>query len=370
VNPIGLVTYGLNRNPAGIARYARELLSALAYLGLSPLLLQSGDSVDGFHSIRLRGARLLPGLLTLGQIEIGLHSRWHGLELIHDPTGTAPLLLSTQKRVVTIHDALPFIYPDTSSTLDWLVYHYWLPYATRFVDQIVTDSSRSKSDIARFLGVQMERITVIPLAAGKQFRPLPEDEVTPVLERIGIQDHYILFVGSLEPRKNLINLLEAYTLLLNWSSEWNLVIVGARNFWKSESSKKFVEQHNLKSYVHFLGYIPDEDLPALYNGADLFVFPSLYEGFGLPVLESMACGTPVVTSNTSSLPEVAGDAAYLVDPQNVEEIADALKHVLSDVDLANDLRSRGLERAQNFTWEKTASQTIAVYEQALGRKLI
>ncbi len=216
----------------------------------------------------------------------------------------------------------------------------------------------------------MERFTVIPLAAGKQFHPLTESEVKPVLERLGFKFPYILYIGSLEPRKNLLRLLEAYNQLLDWSSHWHLVIVGARNIWKSEPLEKFVGEHNLQSHIHFPGYIPDDELPALYNGADLFVFPSLYEGFGLPVLESMACGTPVVTSNTSSLPEVAGDAALLVDPYNVEEIAGAMQLILSDVEFAIDLRSRGLERAKKFTWEKTASQTIAVYEQLLRVKLL
>ena len=215
----------------------------------------------------------------------------------------------------------------------------------------------------------MERITVIPLAAGKQFQPLTESEVQTVLERLGINFPYILFVGSLEPRKNILRLLEAYDQILDWSSRWHLVVVGARNIWKSEPLGKFIEDRNMQSRVHCPGYISDDELPALYNGADLFVFPSLYEGFGLPVLESMACGTPVVTSNTSSLPEVAGDAALLVDSYNVEEIAGAMQLLLSDAEFASDLRSRGLERAKKFTWEKTASQTIAVYEQLLGVKL-
>lgn len=369
MNQIGLITYALNRNPGGIARYTREMQSALTSLGLTPLLLRSGNSDDGYRSANLRGAGLLPSLLTLGQFEIGWYTRRNCLELIHDPTGTAPLLLSPTKRVVTIHDAVPCAFPDTSTTLDRLIYHHWLPYVVRYVDRFLTVSNNSKQDLARYLGLPMEKITVIPLAAGKQFHPLPDAEVRTVLARIGIQNPYILYVGSLEPRKNLSRLLEAYSLLLDWSSHWRLVIGGTRNIWNSEPVGRFVEEHNLKPFVHFTGYIPDDDLPALYTGADLFVFPSLYEGFGLPVLESMACGTPVITSNTSSLPEVAGDAAVLVDPYMVEDIAAAMRLVLSDVDLAQDLRNRGLERAKLFTWEKTASQTIAVYEALLGKQV-
>ncbi len=131
-----------------------------------------------------------------------------------------------------------------------------------------------------------------------------------------------------------------------------------------------MQAQGLEEWVTFTGYVPDADLPALYNGADLFCFPSLYEGFGLPVLEAMACGTPVVTSNTTSLPEVAGEAALLVDPYDVEDIAAAMQRVLTEPDLAHDLRERGLARAGQFSWEKTARETIAVYERVLGEKLL
>lgn len=215
----------------------------------------------------------------------------------------------------------------------------------------------------------MDKITVIHLAAGEHFRPQAEPVIHSVLDRTGVRQPYILYVGSIEPRKNLIRLLEAFAQLRHWSTRWDLVVVGGRNIWKSSPVGETTEKLELKHFVHFTGYIPDSDLPGIYNGADLFVFPSLYEGFGLPVLEAMACGTPVITSNTSSLPEVAGDAALLVDPYNVEEIAAAMRHVLEDSALANDLRERGLEHAKKFSWEKTARQTISVYEKVLGKRL-
>jgi glycosyltransferase involved in cell wall biosynthesis len=141
-------------------------------------------------------------------------------------------------------------------------------------------------------------------------------------------------------------------------------VVGARK-WKYSPIFETVKQLGLENHVHFMGFVPEDELPALYNGADLFVFPSLYEGFGLPVLEAMACGTPVITSNVSSLPEVAGNAALLVDPYNVDELADAMRRILSDPALAADLRARGLERAQQFSWERTAQETLAVYKHVL-----
>jgi glycosyltransferase involved in cell wall biosynthesis len=308
-------------------------------------LLRSGDVGEGFHSKNLMGAGLLPSLLTLGQIEIGWYSRKQNLKLIHDPTGY------------------------TSTVLDQLIYHLWLPRALSHVDKVLTASDHSKRDISKYLNIPMEKITVIHLAAGEHFRPLKEPVIRSALDRAGVSQPYILYVGSIEPRKNLIRLLEAYAQLCQWSTSWSLVVVGARNIWKSSPVGETTEKLKLKPFVHFTGYIPDVDLPGIYNGADLFVFPSLYEGFGLPVLEAMSCGTPVITSNTSSLPEVAGEAALLVDPYNVEEIMAAMRRVLEDSALARDLSERGLERAKKFTWEKTAQRTISVYEKMLGEHL-
>jgi glycosyltransferase involved in cell wall biosynthesis len=238
----------------------------------------------------------------------------------------------------------------------------------RRVDAIITDSECSQRDIAHYLQVPKEKITVTMLAAARHFRVLSQAESAPALARAGVAPPYILYVGSLEPRKNLLRLLEAYRLVREWSPRWGLVIVGARNAWKSTPVAAAVERYGLQDNVTFTGYVPDEDLPALYNGAGLFCFPSLYEGFGLPVLEAMACGAPVVTSNTSSLPEVAGEAALLVDPYDVEAIAAAMQRVLSEPELAEDLRRRGLARAAEFTWERTARETIAVYERVLEAK--
>lgn len=332
-------------------------------------MLSSGGVGGGFYSKKLPGAELLPGLLTIGQIEIGYYSRKYGLRLIHDPTGTAPLLLAPVKRMVTVHDAVPCVHRESSTFLDRFIYRIWLPFALPRLDRILTVSRHTKNDLAKQFNVAMEKIVVIHLAASERFRPLNEDEIDLALSHVGLCQPYILYVGSIEPRKNLIRLLEAYAQLRRWSTEWNLVLVGTRNFWKSSPVRKTAEKLNLKPYVHFTGNIPEADLPGIYNGADLFIYPSLYEGFGLPVLEAMACGTPVITSNTSSLPEVAGEAALLVDPYNVEEIAAAMRYVLDDPDLAQELRIRGLERAKEFTWEKTARQTISIYEKVLGERL-
>jgi glycosyltransferase involved in cell wall biosynthesis len=361
---IGLIFYGLDRHLTGIGRYTESLLACLSRENIDPILLHAGRRGAPPGSLTLPGCRWLPALLTLGQVQISYMAGRHGLELIHDPTGTMPHTLARAKKVATVHDMVPYIYPQTSSRLDWLIYRWWLPLAAPRLDALITDSHNSKKDILRFMPISSEKVKVSPLSSPSHFKVLPEEEVLEVLARFNISRPYILYVGSIQARKNLARLLEAYAQLRRWSSKWTLVVVGARK-WKSSPVYAALERLGMSEAVNFTGFVEDEDLPALYNGADLFVFPSLYEGFGLPVLEAMACGTPVVTSNASSLPEVAGEAALLVDPYNVEEIAAAMRRVLEDPDLAQELREKGLARAKQFSWERTARQTIEVYKKVL-----
>ena len=364
----GIIHYGLDRETAGIGRYTAELTAALVGQGLPIHRLWAGRRPSGAEGAMLPGAYLLPGLLTVGQGAIAHLVRRLGLDVVHDPTGVMPLaLVRGAARVVTVHDAFPYTCARTSTTLDWLIYHAWLPRALPAADAVITDSMQSREDIVKHLRVTPERVTVVPLAADRRFRPVNPATVASVLQAHGVAQPYILYVGALESRKNLPRLLEAYALLRAWSEQWRLVIVGARK-WKSSPIFETVARLGLEPFVTFTGYVADDDLPALYAGAGLFAFPSLYEGFGLPVLEAMACGTPVVTSNSSSLPEVAGDAALLVDPYDVEAIAGAMRQVLEDPALARDLREWGLARAAEFSWERTARETVAVYEQALSRR--
>ena len=366
--PIGFIAYGLDRAPTGIGRYSKELIAALCRAGVNVTILQAGKGLRGNGTIRLPGSRLLPGLLTIGQAEIAWTIRRQKVALVHDPTGCVPLSLTGARRVATLHDAIPYIYPETSTRLDWLIYHFWLPLAVRRLDSIITVSKRSKADILRYLPVKPENVTVIPEAAAPMYRPMNQAQIEAALLRHGIRFPYMLYVGSIEGRKNLTRLLEAFAQVRDWSQKWKLVIVGAHK-WKYAPLFDTLKQLQLTSDVHFTGYVPEEDLPALYNGASVFVFPSLYEGFGLPVLEAMACGVPVVTSNCSSLPEVAGEAAILVDSTDVNAIAVAIRRVLEEPELAATLRAKGLARAGHYTWGRTARETIAVYEKVLGKRI-
>lgn len=364
---VGIIHYGLDREAGGIARYTSGLAGSLAGQDVTVHPLWAGRCPANAAGSSLRWSYLLPGLLTVGQLEIADRARRQALDLVHDPTGVMPLLLTRASRVLTIHDAIPYVYPETSTRLDRLIYHVWLPYAVRAADAVLTDSHQSREDIVKHLAISPEKVAIVPLAAARSFRPVADAAVRQTLSKYDVTQPYLLYVGALAPRKNLPRLLAAYAQLRSWSTRWTLVIVGAQK-WRSSPIFETVQRLELEPYMHFTGYVDDDDLPALYAGADLFAFPSLYEGFGLPVLEAMACGTPVVTSNTSSLPDVAGDAAILVDPYDVDAIADAMRRVLSDPALAQDLRERGLVRSAQFSWERTARETVAVYEKALGRR--
>jgi len=360
-----LLTYGLDRNPTGIGQYTRNLINGFLQIGYTPFLLQAGGGIRGENAVQLLGSAYLPALLTLGQLEIGWYTKKYDIELVHDPIGIAPFATSKTKRVITLCDVFPLSIPGYSANLETLIYKYWLPRIVPTLDKVITISHHSKKDICEYLNMPESKISVTHLATDHRFRPLPDEFIAPILAKHNLHQPYILYVGSIEPRKNLIRLLEAYAELNKKLPHYRLVIVGARNYWKSSPVAETVEQLQIQDKVFFTGYISDEDLPAVYNGADLFCFPSLYEGFGLPVLEAMACGTPVVTSNTSSLPEVAGDAALLVDPYQVEEITTAMQTVLEDAALALELKEKGLKRAKQFTWEKTARETLEVYKGIL-----
>jgi glycosyltransferase involved in cell wall biosynthesis len=230
------------------------------------------------------------------------------------------------------------------------------------VDAIITNSQASKNDIIRHLGIAEDKIHVIYLAGGRDIHPIHRTEMAAILARYDVEPGFILMIGSLDKRRNLPRLLEAYSRLRQQGEHRPLVVIG-RHQHGPDLRPALLEKFGLTGFVHFVGYVAARDLPAFYSAADLFVFPSLYEGFGTPPLEAMACGTPVVCSNTTSLPEVVGDAAILVDPQSVDTIADGMQRVLADPDLRADLRIRGFIRADEFSWERTAQKTLEVYQK-------
>jgi glycosyltransferase involved in cell wall biosynthesis len=238
----------------------------------------------------------------------------------------------------------------------------------RLADAVIVPSSATARDFASRFPSATQKIRAVPLAPREQFVVLSHAERMPVIDRYGLTHRdYVLFAGNIEPRKNLLALIDAYNRMRQDMRTAPCLAIAGGAGWKNQAIHQAAAASPYAADIRFLGYVADADLPALMGGALAFVYPAIYEGFGLPPLEAMACGTPVITSNRSSLPEVVGDAALLVDPNDRAHLADAMARVVEQEPLRKDLRERGLKRAERFTWEETARLTLRVYEGSRAR---
>lgn len=265
--------------------------------------------------------------------------------------------------VLTVHDVSYRIFPEFFSPRVRFILGLLVGPSVRHAARVVTISECTRRDIVRFYRVPASRVLVTPLAAGPQFTPQPWEEVARVRKIFDIPKRYILAVGNVQPRKNLVRLVRAFGEIAYETPDLQLVIAG-RSMWQGSEVRAEVDRLGLELRVRFIGYVANGDLPALYTGATIFCYPSLYEGFGLPPLEAMACGTPVVASNVASLPEVVGGAAIMFDPTSVDELGQALRALL-DEETGAEYRGRGLARAAQFSWERTARLTRDVYDSVL-----
>jgi len=278
-------------------------------------------------------------------------------------TYVAPFLLPCPF-VVSVHDISFRRYPAFFSPRDRLLFATLLPLTLRRAKAVLTLSGHAKAELEDVYPWLDGRVYVTPLAPNPMYRKIADPQILErVCLRYGLCHDFVMAVGNLQPRKNLVRLIQAFAKVKEELDGCQLVIVGKAQ-WRASNVHSLVESLGLTKDVRFTGYVPDQDLLALYNATKAFVYPSLYEGFGLPILEAMACGTPVISSNAASLPEVAGDAAILVDPQSEDDLASAILHVVTDASLAEELVTAGSQHVGQFSWRKTATQTIEIYERA------
>ncbi|NVN98814.1 MAG: glycosyltransferase family 4 protein [Geobacteraceae bacterium] len=282
-------------------------------------------------------------------------------DLIHSTTHYGTFVPCKYKNVITVTDVSPLLHPETHGRMQVLYHRYFLPQVLKRADAVITISESSKRDILACCPMPEEKIHAIPLGVDRRFTP---DEALLNAFAETLPKEYILYIGTLEARKNLPRLLAAYAIARRKGLSQKLLIGGAKG-WRLSSLAAVVDEYTLQDHVVFLGYVADEELPTLYARADFFVYPSLYEGFGMPILEAMACGTPVITSDCSSMPEVAGDAALLIDPLNVADIADKMLDLAASPERRALLRSAGLARAALFSWQETARRTTDVYRKVV-----
>ena len=359
---------------AGLGRYAESLARAL---------VQEHPKRFAFFYNRDRKTSPLAGLesvptqtvcagykpwrmaVWLGQfLGLGFERLVPEAELYH---ATEHLLLPLRRvpTILTVHDLIYHLFPEHHKPLNFWFLNRAMPLFVQRARAVIAVSESTKQDLIRCYGVHPDKVTVVHEAAAPHFRPALPEAIAAVRTRYGLPEGFILTVGTIEPRKNLSRLLDALQRLRQKGDDARLVMVGSKG-WLYEGFFRRLEELQLGDAVLLPGYVPDADLPAVYSAATLCVLPSLYEGFGLSVLEAMACGTAVVCSRASSLPEVSGDAARYFDPTDVDEMAEAIETVWHDEALRAEMGRRGLAQAARFSWARAAEETMAVYQRAMS----
>ena len=359
---------------AGLGRYAESLTRALVAADPTRFALfynreRGIEPLEGLEHLPARtvglGYKPWRMLVWLGQLaRIGLDPLLPGAELFH---ATEHLLLPLRSvpTVLTVHDLIFRHLPVHHKPLNRWYLNLALPLYCRRAAHIIAISEHTRRDLIATYGLDPEKITVIYEAAAPRFRPQSPQTVAAVRSRYSLPDRYLIFIGTIEPRKNLTRLLTAFETLHAEGLTDGLVIVGRRG-WLYDGFFARLEESPAREAVILPGYTPDEDLPAVCTGAQALALPSLYEGFGLPVLEAMACGTPVVASNASSIPEIGGDAALYFDPTDEEAIIETIRNLLRETDTQDEMRMKGLAQAARFSWQRAAVETEAVYGAVLN----
>ena len=287
-----------------------------------------------------------------------------GIELLHSPVNVQPLSLPC-RGVVTVTDLSFMLFPEAFRRGRRQYQRWFTRWSVRRADRIIAISNTTAQDVVRFFGARAERVSVIFPGVDTHYRPIEDEQfLAQFRHRRGLTARFVLFVGTLEPRKNLLTLLRAYAAFRRGGGGYKLALVGGKG-WLYQPILAAIEELDLQGDVILPGFVAEEELPLWYNAAEALFYPSLYEGFGLPPLEAMACGTPVVVSDASSLPEVVGDAGLLVDPHEPDRWAEALQRLWRDSAYRANLSARGLERARQFSWRRMARETIQTYRRVL-----
>jgi glycosyltransferase involved in cell wall biosynthesis len=370
---IAIDAHSVGARLGGNETYAINLIEALAEIDQSnqyTLYVTKRAAVDRFTNrwpnftvrLTLPHTPLVRIPLTLSR-----ELRRHPVEVLHVQYTAPPF--TPCPMVTTIHDLAFEHLPETFNRRSWMQLRLTVRRTARRAAQIITVSEYSRQDIIKNYGIDPEIVTVTPEAASPTFAQVKDEDRLSAVRRIyGIERDYILSLCAIQPRKNLVRLIEAYCLLRRSHPEGKLpqLVLAGKRAWLDNETMRAAQREGLSADIRFTGYVADEHLNALYSGATCFVYPSYFEGFGLPILEAMKCGAPVIAGNRTSIPEVAGEAALLFDPFDVQSLVEALKRVLNDSEYRATLSARGLQRATEFSWQTTARLTLAVYEKAAG----
>ena len=361
---IGIITGDMNQVRAGIDNYIYQLIIHLkSRYEIILIRHESGMDIPGCESIIIKNyLKKKYNSLIWSQSLIFHKNELKGLDLIHNPGQFLIPPLKGIKIVTTIHDLTPVLFPQYHFPFRTWSNKIFLPLIIRKTSAIIVDSVNTKRDIFQFYNISEEKITVINCAADSCFSKKSVEEVLEWKKKRGYNDPYILFVGTIEPRKNIHTLLDAFSIIGDRYNNLQLILAGSPG-WKSDPIYAEIKYNRFKDRIKLLNYVPYEELPLLYNGAIAFIFPSWYEGFGFPPLEAMQCGTPVVSSKSSSLPEIIGEGGIMINPHNISEFSDAICKIIDDDSFRNEQIKYGLSRAKKFSWQETAAKTAEVYER-------
>ena len=361
--------------PSGLGRYILQLLEAMGPHLLEseslPVVAPQGEGhrvsaaagpaaevIETSFTWDNRAARIL-----YEQTQLPRLARSLGAGCLFGPAYAVPVSCPVPC-VVTVHDLAFIRYPETQKLLNRLYLRTITKLSVMRSARVIAVSQNTQREIEAHFGVDPGKIRLVYNGISPRFAPAPPAAVTAVRERYALPERFALYVGNLEPRKNLTRLVHAFRMAKRRAGFPHALVLAGQKAWLYGEIEKAIEEAREDVEIVTAGYIPAEELPALYSAADLFLYPSLYEGFGLPVLEAMACGAPVITSNTSSLPEVAGDAGRLVDPFSVEAMAAAIAEVLTDDALRREMAEKGKEQAKRFSWDRAARETLQVLREA------
>lgn len=369
---VGIDARLLSRPLSGIGRYTLEMCRVLSKQPNVTLYLYSpapirGEFLLGLESANIQTGRWDNGLLRQlwSESYLPLWAKKDEVDVFWGPAHRLPRWLPKNiARVVTIHDLVWIYVGDTMRPLSRLLERYQMPLAVRLADIVVADSQSTADAVSKEFFIDSDRLSVVPLGANLAMNVASLDS----LQQLGIKSSYFLFVGTLEPRKNLTRLLTAYSQLEESLKEQTMLVIAGGKGWGEIDIKNMVTELGLANHVRLLGYVDEATLAALYLNAQFLVMPSLYEGFGLPLVEAMVHGIPVLTSNNSSMPEVAGDAGLLVDALDISSIMNGLKMLLTNEELRGKLAVNAKVNAARFNWDESAQKLITVFEKAVSTR--
>jgi glycosyltransferase involved in cell wall biosynthesis len=376
---VGLDGYPLAKPRTGVGHYTLELARALALISptdhfelVSPAPFNAAvldelnrDNLPNLSTINAKASSIRGHWWALG---LPLYARKASFDLFHGTNYDVPLW-NSRRTVVTIHDLSALLHPEKHLARLARRARLRLPVVVKLASAIITHTESVKREICEHLGVKASKVTAIPSAARRCFQPMAFAQTAEARTRYGVEDDFLLFVGTLEPRKNLLTLLKAFEQILRQTSFRPQLVIAGGEGWLMDEMFSFINNAGISDRLLLTGYLSDEDLRALYSSCRVFIYPSSYEGFGLPPLEAMACGAPVIAGRISALKETLGSAAILIDPLDVEALATSIVKLLRDENQRHQLASGGLRQAGKFSWERTAQLTFDVYNDLMRKTM-